>query len=102
MPPTKEQDEWLEDPDNRPVEDEDFTEMRWDLHSRNMWSAFTISDRGKGGILIGGQFDSGDEVEGVVTEIFGGTEERDEFMKNRAGFKEKKRKRDGKGAAEEI
>lgn len=95
MPPTAEQDEWLEDPNNWPVEDDVFKEMRWDLHSRNMWSAFTMSDREKGGMIIGGQVNFGDEIEGVVTEIHGGTEEREKFMNKNAGFKHKKRKRVG-------
>lgn len=87
-PPTREQDEWLEDPENWPDEDQQFIERANDLISRNMMSAMMIADKEKGGMMIGGQFDFGEEVEKVVTEMFGGKEKREHFEKTKAGLKE--------------
>jgi len=86
-PPTREQDDWLEDPENWPDEDEQFMKRASDMISRSMMSAMMIADKEKGGMMMGGQFDFGEEVEEVVTEILGGKEKREHFEKTKAGFK---------------
>jgi len=86
-PPTREQDEWLEDPENWPDEDEQYLKRVTDLISRNLTSAMLIADKEKFGRMIGGQFDFGEDVEKAVTEIFGGKERREDFEKKLASHK---------------
>jgi hypothetical protein len=75
-PPTKGQGEWLDDPGNWPDEDEIFLEKAQDSWSRNYTLAMMIADKEKEAYMCGEAFDYGGEVEGIVTEIFGGKERR--------------------------
>lgn len=86
-PPTREQDEWLENPENWPDEDEQYLKRVTDLISRNLTSAMLIADKEKFGRMMGGQFDFGEDVEKAVTEIFGGKEQREDFEKKLASHK---------------
>lgn len=62
-------------------------EKAQDLWSRNYTLAMTIADKEKELYMYEGIFEYGEEVESIVTEIFGGKEKRESFEKNHAGLK---------------